>query len=70
MTELGKLLVLIGSVVVVIGVLLWTGAGKGWLGSLPGDLHFTKGNFSFYFPVMTCMLISAILTLILWLLKR
>jgi hypothetical protein len=42
----------------------------GWLGSLPGDLHFTKGNFSFYFPPMTCLLISAILTLVLWLFKK
>ena len=70
MTELGKLLVLIGSAVVIIGVLLWTGAGKGWFGSLPGDFHFTRGNFSFYFPLMTCLLISVILTVVLWLLKR
>ena len=70
MTEFGKLLVLIGVVLVVIGVLLWTGAAKGWFGSLPGDLHFTKGDFSVYFRLTTCLLISAILTLVLWLLKR
>jgi hypothetical protein len=49
---------------------LWTGVGRGWLGRLPGDIHFTKGNTSFYFPVMTCILISVILTFVLWLLRK
>ena len=70
MTEFGKILVLIGVVVAVIGVLLWTGAARGWFGSLPGDIHYTRGNFSFYFPLTTCLLISVILTLIFWLLRK
>ena len=70
MNELGKLLVIVGLLIAAVGVLLWTGIGKGWLGRLPGDIHYTKGNFSFHFPIVTCLLVSAVLTLILWLFKR
>ena len=70
MSELGKFLVITGVIIVVIGGLLWSGVGKGWLGRLPGDIHYTKGNFSFYFPIVTCLLLSALLTLILWLVRK
>jgi uncharacterized membrane protein YidH (DUF202 family) len=70
MTELGKFLVIIGLAIVVIGILLWSGVGKGWLGWLPGDIHYTKGNFSFYFPIVTCLLVSLILTLLFWFFRR
>ena len=70
MNELGKLLVLIGVVLVVMGVLLWSGVGRGWLGRLPGDVHYSRGNFTFYFPLMTCVLVSVVLTIILWLLRK
>ena len=70
MNELGKLLVLAGVILAVIGAVLWSGLGKGWLGRLPGDIHYTKGNVSFYFPVVTCLLVSVLLTLILWLFRK
>lgn len=70
MNEFGKLLVIVGLVLVVAGVLLWLGVGRGWLGRLPGDIHYRRGNFTFYFPLMTCVLLSVVLTLILWLLKK
>ena len=70
MSELGKFLVITGVIIVVIGGLLWSGVGKGWLGKLPGDIHYTKGNFNFYFPIVTCLLLSALLTLILWLVRK
>ena len=70
MNELGKVLVVIGIVIVVIGLLLWSGVGRNWLGKLPGDIHYTKGNFSFHFPIVTCLLISAVLTFVLWLFRR
>jgi len=66
MNELGKVLVIAGLVVAAVGVVLWSGAGKDWLGRLPGDIYYTKGNFSFYFPLVTCLLLSAIVTLVLW----
>ena len=69
-SEIGKFLVLVGLLLVALGALLWSGIGKGWLGQLPGDIHYTRGNFSFYFPIVTCLLISAILTLLLWLFRK
>jgi hypothetical protein len=70
MSEIGKILVVIGLVMVAAGALLWTGMGRGWMGRLPGDIHYTKGHASFYFPLMTCLLVSVLLSLILWLLRK
>jgi hypothetical protein len=70
MSEFGKVLVVIGLIMTAVGVLLWAGVGRGWLGRLPGDIHYTKGNASFYFPLMTCLLVSLLLSLILWLLRK
>lgn len=70
MNELGKLLVIVGLIVAAVGVLLWTGVGRGWFGRLPGDIHYTKGNFSFYFPVVTCVVLSLLLSFLLWLFRK
>jgi hypothetical protein len=70
MNEIGRFLVIVGVVLVLAGALLWSGVGKGWLGRLPGDIHYTKGDFSFHFPIVTCLLVSALLTLLLWLFRR
>ena len=69
MNELGKVLVVVGIVLVAVGVLLWAGFGK-WLGHLPGDMHYSRGNSSFHFPIVTCLVISAILSLLFWLFRR
>ena len=70
MNELGKFLVILGVIVAGVGLLLWSGFGKGWFGRLPGDIHYSKGNFSFYFPIGTCILLSLALSLILWFLRK
>ncbi|HHY86460.1 MAG TPA: DUF2905 domain-containing protein [Verrucomicrobia bacterium] len=70
MNEIGKILVIAGLALAAFGALLWAGFGKGWLGRLPGDIHYTRGDFSFHFPIITCLLISVILTLVLWLFRR
>ena len=57
-------------VIAGVGILLWTGFGRGWLGRLPGDIHYTKGNFSFHFPIVTCLLLSLLVTLILWFFRK
>lgn len=69
---MGKVLVIVGLVVAAVGVLLWSGIGRDWLGRLPGDIHYTnaRGSFSFHFPIVTCLLVSALLTLILWFFRR
>ena len=70
MNELGKFLVIIGLIIAGIGLLLWSGLGKGWLGRLPGDVHYSKGSFTFYFPIATCIVLSLLLSLILWLFRK
>jgi hypothetical protein len=70
MTELGKMLMFAGLALAAVGALLWSGAGRGWLGHLPGDIHYTRGNFAFHVPLVTCLLLSLMITLVLWLLRR
>ena len=70
MNDIGRLLVIAGCVMAALGVLLWSGIGRGWLGRLPGDIHYSRGDFSFHFPIATCLLLSTILTLILWLFRK
>ena len=70
MNELGKMLVVVGLAIAVVGALLWAGVGKGWMGRLPGDIHYTRNNFTFHFPLVTCLLLSLLLSLILWLFRK
>ena len=70
MNELGKFLGIVGLGLAALGALLWLGWGRGWLGRLPGDMHYTRGNFSFSFPIVTCLLLSLLLTLLLWIFRR
>ncbi len=70
MNEIGKILIIIGLLIAALGALLWLGFGKSWLGRLPGDIHYSKGDFHFYFPMATCLILSILLTLILWLLRK
>ena len=69
-SELGKLLVIVGLLMAAVGAMLWLGIGKSWLGRLPGDIHYSKDNFSFHFPIVTCLIISVVLTLLMWLFRR
>ena len=66
----GKLLIALGLVLVAAGLLLTLGGKVPWLGKLPGDLRIERENFSFYFPLTTCVLISLILSLLAWLFRR
>jgi Protein of unknown function (DUF2905) len=70
MNDLGKILVITGLAIAGLGAVLWLGWDKGWLGRLPGDIHYTRGHFSFYFPIVTCVLLSILLSLILWLFRK
>jgi hypothetical protein len=70
MPELGKILVIIGIVIVVVGIILWTGIGAGFLGKLPGDIRIERGNSVFYFPIVTCIIVSIVLSLIFSLFRR
>jgi len=70
MNEVGKTIFVVGLVIAGIGLFLWSGVGNGWLGRLPGDIHYSKGNFRFHFPIVTCLLLSVILTFLLWLFRK
>jgi hypothetical protein len=69
---LGRLLILVGAVFVVAGLLLTFGDRFSFfrIGRLPGDVVVRRGNFTFYFPLVTSLLISVILTLVFWLFSR
>lgn len=70
MPGIGKSLIIIGLMIAAVGVLC-TFLGKvPWFGRLPGDFYIRKENFTFYFPLATSILISVILSLILWLLRK
>ena len=66
---MGKLLIYLGICLVVIGLLLSSGH-LSWLGKLPGDIAVKKENLSFYFPIATCLVLSALLTVLLWFFRR
>jgi Protein of unknown function (DUF2905) len=64
-----KWLITIGLVLVVVG-LLWPWLSKLGLGRLPGDIAIERGNLRFYFPITTCLIVSAVLSFVFWLLNR
>jgi hypothetical protein len=66
---MSRLLILIGAAIVLIG-LLWPWLSKLGLGRLPGDIVIQREGFSFYFPIVTCLIISAIASLVFWLMRR
>jgi len=68
--QLGKLLIVIGGLIAVLGIVLLFSGKVPWSGRLPGDFYFRGKNISFYFPLATSLLVSIILTLILWLIGR
>ena len=71
MQEIGKFVMILGLFLVVAGVALWRFPSFfGWIGKLPGDISVQKGSFSFYFPVVTCILVSIVVTLLSWLFRR
>jgi membrane protein implicated in regulation of membrane protease activity len=63
--DAGKLLIVIGGVVVVIGLFLTLGLRIPFLGKLPGDISIDRGNVHFYFPIVTGLVLSVVLTLVL-----
>jgi hypothetical protein len=69
--NLGRWIAALGLVLVGAGLLIMAAEKLGLrLGRLPGDIVYRRKNFAFYFPLGTCLLLSVILTLVLWLLRR
>ena len=66
---MSRWLIIIGLILVAAG-LLWPWLSKLGLGRLPGDIHIEKAGFSFYFPITTSIIVSLVLTLLLWIFRR
>ncbi len=66
---LGRVLMAVGGLIFVLGVVASL-LGRAGLGRLPGDIVVQRGGFTFYFPIVTSILLSLLLTGILWLLRR
>jgi Protein of unknown function (DUF2905) len=64
MPQLGRVLILVGAILLIAGVALTT------MGRIPGDVVYRRGNFTFYFPLMTSILLSIVLSVLLWLFRR
>jgi hypothetical protein len=65
MPEIGKLLIIVGGFILVVGVFLSLGLRIPYLGKLPGDISIDRGNVHFYFPIVSGLLLSLVLTVLL-----
>ena len=65
MRDLGKLIVIIGVITTLVGLVMWSGLTPKWLGRLPGDIRIERGHSAFYFPIVTCIILSIALSLLL-----
>ena len=70
MAGFGKALIYLGILLVVVGVIFLLGGKIPWLGHLPGDLTIEREGYTFYFPLTTCVLISVIISLVLYFFRR
>lgn len=70
MGDIGRMMMIFGGVLFAVGLLLVFGARIPWLGRLPGDIVIERENFRFYFPIVTSIVISIILTLLAALFRR
>jgi hypothetical protein len=71
MEQTGKVLIFAGIILIIAGVIIYFAGDKlGWLGHLPGDIRIVKENVRFYFPITTMIIISVVLTLIVYLIRK
>ncbi len=70
MSGLGKLLIVSGVVLVLAGVVVLAAGRVPWVGRLPGDIVVRRDHFTFYFPLASCLLVSALVSLLLFLFRR
>ncbi len=70
MAEFGKILISIGLLLAILGAIFTFGNKLPFVGRLPGDIAIERKNYSFYFPVATCIVISIVMSFILWLFNK
>ena len=67
--DMSRFLIILGLGILLVGI-IWPVAEKAGIGRLPGDLVIRRDNFTFYFPIMTCILLSLAISLVMWLFQR
>jgi hypothetical protein len=70
MAPLGRTLMIMGLAIVAIGAVLWVFSSVPYIGKLPGDIYIRRGNVTFYFPIVTCILISVVISIVFSLMRR
>jgi hypothetical protein len=70
MRELGKFVAITGMIIMLAGVAMWGGLVPKWLGRLPGDIRIEREHSTFYFPIVTCIVVSILLSLLLSIFRR
>ena len=71
MQSFGKLIIIIGIILIIAGLIIYFSGNKlHWFGNLPGDIKVEKQNVKFYFPITTMILLSIILSIILWIIRK
>jgi len=68
--ELGRFVVVIGVIVTLVGLVMWSDFAPKWLGRLPGDIRIEREHSAFYFPIVTCIILSIVLSLLLSIFRR
>jgi hypothetical protein len=70
MRELGKFVAVLGVIITLLGLVMWSGIAPKWLGRLPGDIRIEREHSAFYFPVVTCIILSILFSLLLSIFRR
>ena len=70
MADVGKLIIIVGVIIVVVGIMITFSSKIPLIGKLPGDIFISKNGFTFYFPLATSILLSIIISLILYLFRK
>ena len=69
MTGIGKTLIIFGAILIAVGLIFVIAPKVPYIGKLPGDIYIKKEKFAFYFPLATCILLSAVISFVLWLFR-
>jgi len=70
MREVGKFIAVTGVIITLVGLVMWSGFAPKWLGHLPGDIRIERGQSTFYFPIVTCIILSILLSLLFSIFRR
>jgi len=71
MQYMGKYIIIAGIILIIIGVIIYFGHNRlHWFGHLPGDIHIKKEHFSFYFPITSMIIVSILLSAIIWITQK